>query len=174
MKKPLLTIILILHTALAFSQPVTVTVEGVGFLAGGDAAAARDRAIADAQVRAVEQAVGVKVDARAALHKSLLIADTVITHTQGMVRNYKILHEQIDPSGLYRVKLQAEVDPEIMEAQFAAAAGAKRVLLIHPADPPGSPQAFNPLIGGPGRNVCRGRFSAQATGNGSGGFHVAG
>ena len=45
-----------------------VKADGVGFMIGGDRAAARDRAIRDAQVRALEQAMGIEIDARTALH----------------------------------------------------------------------------------------------------------
>ena len=109
---------------------VTLTATGVGFMANGDVAAARDRAVRDAQVRALEKAMGVIVDARTALHKSLLIDDTVLTRTKGMIRSYRVLKEGKAPHGLYGVTIEAHVDRVVMADELVRMAGEKRVLLV--------------------------------------------
>lgn len=108
-----------------------VTAAGVGFVAGGDLAAARDGAIRDAQLRALEQVVGVEVDARSVLHKELLIDDTVVTRTGGAIRTYTVLDETADENGLYRVRIEALVDAGAMRTELMRAAGNKKVLLVN-------------------------------------------
>lgn len=108
-----------------------VTVTGVGFIAGGDTAAARDQALRDAKVRAVEQAVGVAVDSRTALHKSLLIDDTVLTRSRGTVRSFRILKEGVIPLGLYQVEIAAVVDASVLTDALARIAGEEKILMVH-------------------------------------------
>jgi hypothetical protein len=134
MRTILLTAFIALCSTLSTAQPVTITVEGVGFVTGDNTAAARDMAIADARLRAVEQAFGVAVDARTALHKSLLIDDTMLTRTQGAVIQIRILEEGMDEHGLYRVKLEANVDQDTMREELFAVAGEKRVLIVSPIE----------------------------------------
>ncbi len=107
-----------------------VEVTGVGFIQGGDVAAARDRAIKDAQVRALEKAVGITVDARTALHRSLLVDDTILTRTKGVVRDYKVVAEGPGEFGLYSVTLKALVDTVELADSLLKAAGDKKVLLL--------------------------------------------
>ena len=114
------------------AEPARVTVTGVGFIAGGDTAAARDQAIRDAHIRALEQAMGIEIDAKTALHKSLLVDDTVITRTKGAVREYTILEEGRTGFGLYRVKMEAVVDRVAMADELLKEAGRRRILIIIP------------------------------------------
>jgi|GEM_PF-4032938 len=125
----LLTLMVVVLPAAA-SETVTVVVDGVGFIAGGDTAAARDRAIRDAQLRALEQALGVEVDARTAIHKALLIDDTMVSHTRGSLRRTTILEESIDPMGLYRVRAEVAVAPSQLSSDLEQAAGEKRLLIL--------------------------------------------
>lgn len=93
-----------------------VEAEGVGSILSGDIAQARDEAIIDARVRALEQAVGVLVDAETLVQNELLLAATVRNTTSGMITTYKILQEGPDPSGsLYKVKISATVDKASIE-----------------------------------------------------------
>ena len=107
-----------------------VIASGVGFVAGGDLAAARDGAIRDAQLRALEQAVGIDLDARTVLHKELLIDDTVLVRTRGAVRSYKVLDETEDKNGLYRVRIEARVDPGAMQPELLHVTRNKKALLV--------------------------------------------
>ena len=111
---------------------ITVEVEGVGFATGNDSAAARDRAINDARLRAIEQALGARVDSRTVIHRSLLIDDTLLTTSHGMVKQYTILKEGMDEHGLYRVAMRAVVDREELDNRLQQAAGARRILLLMP------------------------------------------
>lgn len=115
--------------AAAAEQVVTVT--GVGFIQGNDKAAARDQALRDAQSRAVEQVAGVMVDSRTALHKSLLIDDTLLTRSRGCVRDYRIVSEGVGDFGLYTVEIEARVDDSILQNELAAIAGEKKIILVH-------------------------------------------
>jgi len=113
---------------LAEQMPVKVT--GIGFIVGGDVATARDQAIRDAQIRAVEQVCGLSVDARTVLHKTLLIDDTAFTRTRGVVKKYQILEERFEKYGLYSVTLEALVDTVVVADELSRLAGEKKVLLI--------------------------------------------
>lgn len=86
-----------------------VVAEGVGSIIGGDVAQARDEAIIDARVRALEQAVGVMVDSETLVQNELLLSATVRNTTSGMITSYQILEEGRD-GDLYRVKISASVD----------------------------------------------------------------
>ncbi len=93
-----------------------VEAEGLGTILSGDIAQARDEAIIDARVRALEQAVGVMVDAETLVQNELLLSATVRNTSSGMITSYKILEEGPDPSGsLYRVKIAANVDKASIE-----------------------------------------------------------
>jgi len=118
-----------------WASQINVTTTGVGFIIGSDIAAARDRAIRDAQIRALEQALGVKIDARVALHKSLLIDDTIVTRTKGIVRKYTILDEGRDENGIYTVTLNAIVDTVVMTDELIRMAGQKKVLFVRSHKP---------------------------------------
>ena len=118
----------------AKTQISTVEVEGVGFSIAGDRAEARDSAINDARLRAVEQALGVEVDAATVIRQSLLVDDTLLTTSHGMVRNYTILQEGEDGHGLYRVRIRAEVDRDVLDSTLKKAAGRRRIVLLTPAD----------------------------------------
>jgi hypothetical protein len=93
-----------------------VEADGVGSILSGDVAQARDEAIIDARVRALEQAVGVLVDAETLVQNELLLAATVRSTTSGMITNYKVIGEGVDEAaGLYKVKISATVDKATLE-----------------------------------------------------------
>jgi len=93
-----------------------VETEGVGTILSGDVAQARDEAIIDARVRALEQAVGVLVDAETLVQNELLLAATVRNTSSGMITNYKVIEEGPDASGgIYKVKISATVEKADIE-----------------------------------------------------------
>ena len=159
-----LAAIVAMVTAAVAQQTVTVT--GVGFVQGQDLATARDQAIRDAHIRAVERAMGVTVDSRLALHRSLLIDDTVLTRTEGVVRSYEILYEGSDALGLYQVQLRAEVDSGRVKTLLAHLAGQKSVLMLGPSGDTADSAAARRLLGQIGRRFQEAGFQidhAQAS-----------
>ena len=91
-----------------------INAEGVGTILDGDIAQARDEAIIDARVRALEKAVGVLVDAETLVQNELLLSATVRNTSSGIVTDYDIVDENSE-GDLYRVRIQATVE----EAELA-------------------------------------------------------
>ncbi|HUU56591.1 MAG TPA: hypothetical protein VMW93_04550 [bacterium] len=77
--------------------------------ATGDAEADREAALAQARRRAVEEAVGVIVDATVRLENQLLIEDEVYTKSKGLVTNELITGER-EVDGFYEVTLSCDVE----------------------------------------------------------------
>ena len=109
----LLPAVLVIQALLACaSTPVgaaSVEVEGFGPLIQNDLAQARDEALADARVRAVEQAAGVQVEARSELAQELMVMSETGTSSEGFISHEQILEEGMAGDGLYRVRLRADV-----------------------------------------------------------------
>jgi len=83
-----------------------VVAEGVG--AGTDRAKARDDAIADAQRRAVEQAVGLFLKSDTLVENAALVEDTIYRHSEGYIHTYEVVSEGYR-SEEFRVKIRAQV-----------------------------------------------------------------
>jgi hypothetical protein len=77
--------------------------------ASGDAEADREAALANARRRAVEEAVGVIVDASVRLENQLLIEDELYTKSKGLVKNEVITGER-EVGGFYEVTLSCDVE----------------------------------------------------------------
>ena len=105
---------LIITTALACMFAVTgVTCEfhpvkamGQAAIYGEDVANARDKAIADAQRKTVEQAIGAMVSSETVTENFELISDKILSRSSGYVRNYKIIVEGKDDMGVYQVTVR--------------------------------------------------------------------
>ena len=85
--------------------------------ATGDAEADREAALAQARRRAVEQAVGVIVDATVRLENQLLIEDEVYTKSKGLVTNELITGER-EVDGFYEVTLSCDVEDLGLDAEL--------------------------------------------------------
>jgi hypothetical protein len=119
---PMRRFLLVLTGCLAFTLGAgadeNVTVEGEG-MADGTAPRARETALAEALRDAVRNGAGVDVSSMTKMANFELDYDQVLTRSFGYVREYAILHSGLDPDGLYRVRVRAEVakgDPEISDA----------------------------------------------------------
>jgi hypothetical protein len=77
--------------------------------ATGDAAADREAALANARRRAVEEAVGVIVDASVRLENQLIIEDELYTKSKGLVTNELVTGER-EVDGFYEVTLSCDVE----------------------------------------------------------------
>jgi len=86
-----------------------IEAEGIGTILEGDIAQARDEAIIDARVRALEKAVGVLVDAETLVQNELLLSATVRNTSSGMITDYDVI-EETSEGDLYRVRIQATVE----------------------------------------------------------------
>jgi len=87
-----------------------VQVIGAGSITYGDVAAARDRAIADAQRKAVEQCLGTFIDAQTKVENYMVVEDRILNWTRGYVQNYRIMSEYKKTPELYEVQMEATVD----------------------------------------------------------------
>lgn len=94
--------------AIAEDQEKIVVATGVAAIQGDNISGARQSAIQDALRQALEQGVGMVMDATSILQNDDLM-EKIYTNTQGYITNYKIIKEQKDQSGLYRVKVHAAV-----------------------------------------------------------------
>ena len=86
------------HTALPEAKEVVVT---------GDGADA-DKALQNAFSQAIEQAVGVLVDAETVVKNDQLIRDEVLTYSRGYVEKYEVV-KRWQEDGLHRATIQAVV-----------------------------------------------------------------
>ncbi len=98
-------------------QAEIVEAEGVGTILTGDVAQARDEAIIDARVRALEKAVGVLVDAETLVQNELLLSATVRNTSSGMITDYQVVSEGAE-GDLYRLKISAKVEKAELEEQI--------------------------------------------------------
>jgi hypothetical protein len=114
LKKNILSGVLVLLLLLAGNAGVngqdvqTIRVKGEGWFEGSDALIGKDRAIKDALVKAVEQAVGTLISAETRVQNYQVLNDEIYTKTEGYVQNYKILNENRGKD-VYEVTIQASV-----------------------------------------------------------------
>ena len=86
----------------------TVTAEGLATILAGDMGLARDKAIKDAQRRAVEITVGVLIDSETLSQNYTVIRDEIYARSAGYVQDYQVLEERKEEESL-RVAIQARV-----------------------------------------------------------------
>ena len=88
--------------------PVTLDVEGYAAIESGKKAVARDGALNDAFRRAIEQVVGVMVEAKTAVRDAVLLQDKIYSKSSGFIKSYKITTE-IFESDACRISIKATV-----------------------------------------------------------------
>lgn len=86
----------------------TIRTKGEGWFEGSDSLIGKDRAIKDALVKAVEQAVGTMISAETRVQNYQVLNDEIFTKTEGYVENYKILNEN-QGKNVYEVTIQASI-----------------------------------------------------------------
>jgi hypothetical protein len=108
---------------IAGDEKKTIIATGVAPVLGENTAAARQNAIQDALRQALEQGVGTLMDAKSELRMeagagSVLgndeLMERIHTHSQGYVADYTVIKEKQETNGLYRVKVQAVVNPQVL------------------------------------------------------------
>ncbi|MCD4702156.1 MAG: flagellar assembly protein T N-terminal domain-containing protein [Candidatus Aegiribacteria sp.] len=102
------------------ANDIEILAEGVaalGFAGGLDIA--RDHALDDALRKAIEQGVGVYIDAETEVNNFQLISDEIYSKARGYVSSYRIINEEQD-GDLYRVVIRAVVNTDGIENDLAA------------------------------------------------------
>jgi hypothetical protein len=105
--------------AIGQEQVESVEVEGVATILQGNTDIARDKAIADAQRKAVEQAVGVLMSSESIVENYELLSDRILTQSAGYIKTYQILEEKKDGEA-YRVRIKADIGMGALENDVAA------------------------------------------------------
>ncbi len=93
--------------------------EGFGTVINNDKDQARDEARTDARRRALEQVVGVQLDAETITRNQVLVDQFVRSQTSGVVTSDRILEDGLIEAGRYRVKIEAWVKETDLRAQMA-------------------------------------------------------
>ena len=96
------------RSALGQEQVESVEAEGVATILQGNTDIARDKAIVDAQRKAVEQAVGVLMSSESIVENYELLSDRILTQSARYIKSYQILDEEKDGKE-YRVRIQADI-----------------------------------------------------------------
>jgi len=89
-------------------QVESVEAEGIATILQGNTDIARDKAIVDAQRKAVEQAVGVLMSSESIVENYELLSDRILTQSAGYIKTYEILEEKKDGNE-YRVRIKADI-----------------------------------------------------------------
>ena len=89
-------------------QTTSVEAEGQAMIKNGDEPAARDRALEDAQRKAVESAVGTMISAETVMENYQIISDRILAKSSGYIKNYTIKSSGPD-NGIYKVVIKASV-----------------------------------------------------------------
>lgn len=97
----------------------TVKAEGVARILQGNTDIARDKAILDAQRKAVEQAVGVLMSSESIVENYDLLSDRILTQSAGYITNYQLLDERQEGND-YRVTIQAAIGVGDLEQDLQA------------------------------------------------------
>jgi hypothetical protein len=100
-------------------QTQTVVSEGVAIILNEDIAKARDEALKDARKKAVEEGIGVYIQAETLIKNLQLVEDRILSRAQGYIKNEKILLERQEGK-LYRIKIQADVVLKEVEKDLQA------------------------------------------------------
>jgi hypothetical protein len=148
--KALLMVMLVSVSALPsgiLARTVTVEVTGVGYVAFEDIASARDRAIEDARIRAVEEVSGVQIDSRAIIHRDLLIDSTLVSRSKGIVREYEVVKEERDSHGLYHVTIRAVVEKDRIDDWVSGQKRFQKVLFLTHSARVGEEAFFQKIAG---------------------------
>ena len=98
----------LLAPAAMAQESQTVEAEGVARIIKAQTDIARDKAIADAQRKAVEQAVGVLMSSESLVENYELVSDRILTQSAGYIASYEIADERRDGDD-YRVKIRAVI-----------------------------------------------------------------
>ena len=97
----------------AFAQSKEIKAKGYGTIYDNNKAAARDKAIEDAQRKAVEQAMGTMISSESVTKNFQLVSDRILSLSSGYIEKYRVISEK-------------EVDGEV-EVEIAAIVGMSKL-----------------------------------------------
>lgn len=127
MKQKILFLMLLLTAFLsgdvhAEEQPLTKTVEaiGTGRLYAQNVAGARNQAISDGLVAAIEKVVSDFLPVESLIQNFQLLNETLYEHTDKFIQNYRVLTEAMSGNA-YRVIVQATISVDQVQTQLAIA-----------------------------------------------------
>ncbi|HBG45562.1 MAG TPA: hypothetical protein DDW94_01070 [Deltaproteobacteria bacterium] len=103
----------------AAEKSITINATGSSAIQGGNAAMARDSAIAEALRNAVEQAVGTIISSETVVESYEVLRDSVYSRTQGYVVNYAVTGEARS-GDTYQVTVRANVATGDIEGDLDA------------------------------------------------------
>lgn len=89
-------------------REITVEAEGWASADRGDLVSAERRALADAQKKAIEKAIGVTVRARTKVDDAISVRQSIEANLGGTIRRYELLSAGVE-DGLYKVAIRAVV-----------------------------------------------------------------
>jgi len=101
------------------SKEMRIVSEGVGAIIDGNRARARDIAVQDALQKAVEQTMGIYVNAETIVQNAVLIRDNIYSNTKGYIKSYRVTNESYTNS-LFRVRVEAYVATDRLEDDLSA------------------------------------------------------
>jgi len=120
------TILLFILTTVFFAvasntnvPAMEVKAKGYGTIYGNDKAAARDRAIEDAQRKAVEQAMGTMISSESITQNYQLFDDRILSLSSGYIKTYRIVSESA-AGGELEIEIAAEVGMEKLSDSLQA------------------------------------------------------
>lgn len=122
--KRLILYLLFLSGCVFFSVESTaqgkwVEAEGQGTIISGNVSLARDEALIDARLKALES-LGVSVDSRTVITGTEMIDQTLVTRTKGIIESYQVLREQKDEQrGIYVMRIKAKVVSDVEQGKTA-------------------------------------------------------
>lgn len=90
------------------SRELVIVAEGWAPTAGQNLLSIRHRALAEAQKKAVEKAVGVTVRARTRVEDAINVRESIEANMGGTIRRYAVLSERLD-GDFYKVRIRAVV-----------------------------------------------------------------
>ena len=139
-KKVVFLVIVILFftfSNIVYSQGMEVIVEGMSEVSNGDLVQAKDMAQENALRNAVEQAVGVTIDAETKTENHELIEDSIYSQSRGYVSEYDIIDSRSE-GDIFFIEIRAVVKEDILEDDLddldlvIHRAGDPRIMVIIP------------------------------------------
>jgi hypothetical protein len=136
-----------------------VTAEGWAGVDPKDAYGTKQRALAEAQRKAVERVVGVYISAKSRVNQAVEVDQNILANVGGYVRKFDILDER-EEDGFHKTRIKAVVLYEKVGQDL------KKAGLIRPEAPPGNPKVAV-LI------VTKGEFAGSGEGRAAQGVRRA-
>jgi hypothetical protein len=134
----ILHVVFAMTFSLVFILPLTVyaqalsgvvTAQGMAVILDDNAVAAKDKAVADARRKALEQVVGVLVDAETVVDNGMVLSASIKHSTRGLIRRYAVVEEGAE-KGIYKVTIQAEVEATQIARDLSAIASSDTTILV--------------------------------------------